>query len=119
MSPFHDEKGKYGIPCSVGEYDMKMKKISTDELRQKEIINLFDGARLGYACEFEFDISDGHICALIVPKSTGFLGLGRECSIVIPWCRIECVGEDTILVKLSPEECVPPCDRDPKRRGKV
>ena len=93
-----------------------MQKISTDDLRQKEIINLCDGARLGYACDFEFDISDGHICALVVPKNAGFLGLGRECDIVIPWCRIECIGEDTILVKLPKEEYQLCESKDKKRR---
>lgn len=97
--------------------EIVMRKMGTDELRQKEVINLCDGTRLGYACDFEFDASDGKICALIVPRPSGFLGFGKECDIVIPWCRIECIGEDAILVKLPREE-VDACACKDKRRKK-
>lgn len=93
-----------------------MGKIGTDEIRQKEVINLCDGSRLGYVCDFEIDISDGRICALIVPTQSGFLGLGKCADIVIPWCRIECIGEDAILVKLNKEELDGYAVREKKRR---
>ena len=51
-----------------------MQKSSTAELRKKEIINLCDGCRLGYACDFEFDICDGKILAIIIGGSGGFFG---------------------------------------------
>ena len=96
-----------------------MNRMSTDVLREKEILNLCDGARLGYACDFEFDVTDGRISALIVPRSSGLLGLSRECDLVIPWCRIECVGEDAILVRLPREELSAiECKGQGKRKGK-
>ena len=49
--------------------------ISTEELRKKEIINLCDGARLGYACDFEFNKCTAQIVGLIVEEGGGFLGL--------------------------------------------
>ena len=45
-----------------------MERFSTCELREKEVINLCDGARLGTPCDFEFDVCDGKITALIVPQ---------------------------------------------------
>ena len=107
---------RFGITHGGG---IRMGKMGTDELRQKEIINLCDGTRLGYACDFEIDACDGRICALIVPKCSGFMGLGRNMDIVIPWCRIECIGEDAILVKL-PEEEFKSCECEQKhhRGGK-
>ena len=45
-----------------------MERFSTCELREKEVINLCDGARLGTPCDFEFDVCDGKITALIVPS---------------------------------------------------
>ena len=81
-----------------------MNRMSTDALREKEILNLCDGTRLGYACDFELDVSEGRISALIVPRSSGLFGLLKECDLVIPWDRIECVGEDAILVRLPKEE---------------
>ncbi len=81
-----------------------MKRCSTANLRHLEIINLCDGARLGYACDFEFDKEDARILALVVPGSSGFLGLNREENLIIPWHLIECIGEDTILVKLTQQD---------------
>jgi len=84
-------------------------------IREKEVINLCDGARLGCPNDFEFNLCDGRITALILTRSGGFLGLGRGHDLIIPWNRIERIGEDAILVRLSVEECCLP-DRDKKRR---
>ena len=75
-------------------------------LRKKEIINLCDGARLGFATDFEFDPKCATILSLMVPRpSGGFLGLGKQEYLFIPWHKIECFGEDTILVRLTREDC--------------
>ena len=92
-----------------------MERFSTCELREKEVINLCDGARLGTPCDFEFDVCDGKITALIVPRPSGFLGLSHNKDLVIPWNRIECIGEDAILVKLTPQECARP-ENDKKKK---
>ena len=92
-----------------------MNVISTEELRKKEIINLCDGARLGYACDFEFDKCSSQIVSLIVEKSGGFLGLCPGDCAYIPWCKIECIGEDTILVRLSANEFQACCVRKKKK----
>ena len=78
--------------------------ITTSELRKKEIINLCNGARLGFACDFEFNKCNAQITGLILEQNNGFLGLGCGEIIVIPWCKIQCIGEDTILVNYSPQE---------------
>ena len=91
-----------------------MKSTTTMELREKEVINLCDGARLGHPCDFQFDICDGKILALIIPGEKGLWGGCKTQDIVIPWCKIECFGEDTILVKLESNECC----RTPEKRRK-
>ena len=94
-----------------------MKRCSTADLRRLEIINLCDGTRLGYASDFEFDREDARILALVVRGCDGLFGIGREDDIVIPWHKIECFGEDTILVRLSSADlscCL--CPR-PKKKG--
>ena len=94
-----------------------MKRLSTADLRRLEIVNLCDGSRLGYASDFEFDCEDAKILALVIAGSDGLFGMGREDDIIIPWHKIECFGEDTILVRLSPADlscCL--CPR-PKRKG--
>lgn len=78
-----------------------MKRFSTSDLRCLEIVNLCDGARLGYATDFEFDCEDARVLALVIKGSSGLFGFGGEDDLVIPWHFIECIGEDTILVRLS------------------
>ena len=94
-----------------------MERFSTCELRDKEVINLCDGSRLGCPTDFEFCASDGKITAIIIEGHGGFLGFGRCNNIIIPWNKIECVGEDAILVRLSPGECCISDDDRKKKRG--
>ncbi len=92
----------------------------TADLRDKEVINICDGKRLGYAIDVEFDLCEGRICALIVPGECNMLGFGRGDDIVIPWDKIERIGEDTILVRVSElifrDGCCPD-ERKKKKRG--
>ena len=81
-----------------------MKRCSTAELRHLEIVNLCDGTRLGFANDFEFDKEDARILSLIIAGSCGFFGWGKEEDLIIPWHKIECIGEDTILVKLTQQD---------------
>ena len=92
-----------------------MSIISTSDLRKKEIINMCDGARLGCASDFEFETCTAVITGLILKNNSGFLGLGSMDKVVIPWCKIECIGEDTILVRFSSDELEKLC----KKRKKI
>lgn len=77
--------------------------ITSIELRQRDVINLCDGARIGCITDIEFDSCTGQISALIL-SSGGLFSFLRECRIALPWNRIECIGEDAILVKISNSE---------------
>ncbi len=83
-----------------------MKTYSTSELRRLQVINVCDGACLGYASDFEFeeDCSCARVTALIIAGSCGFFGIGGEEDLVIPWCHVKCIGEDTVLVELGNKE---------------
>lgn len=76
---------------------------STADIREKEVINLCDGSRLGYICDFEVCICDAKITSVIIAGNGGFLGMCKKDDIIIPWDKIQCIGEDTILVNLPPE----------------
>lgn len=94
-----------------------MKRCSTSDLRRLEIINLCDGSRLGYASDFEFDKESERVLAIVIRGSSGFCGFGRGEDLIIPWHLIECIGEDTILVKLTQTDlscCL--CSEKRKRR---
>ena len=91
-----------------------MRTITTTELFCMEVINLCDGAKLGYPNALELCTEDGKITALILPREHGLFSLGKGESYRIPWCRIECLGEDAILVKLTAAElssCLVRCGR--------
>ena len=69
------------------------------ELRDKEVIHVCEGARLGYVNDLVVDICCGRVTALIVPGPCRFLGLfGREDDYVIPWLCIKRIEDDLILV---------------------
>ncbi len=95
-----------------------MRVLSTKELREREVINVCTGEKLGYVCELEIDVDCGKVLSVTVPKSTGILGFGKREEYVIPWCRIECIGEDTILLKVTERElCEFLSERSGKKRG--
>ena len=81
-----------------------MREITTTDLFCMEVINLCDGGKLGYPSALEFCAEDGKVTAILIPRDCGFLGLGKAERYRIPWCRIECIGEDTVLVKLTTTE---------------
>lgn len=69
------------------------------EMRNREVISLKDGARLGAVCDVEIDTCSGQLASIIIygkPKLFGLLG--REPDLVIPWEEIEVFGDETILV---------------------
>ena len=83
------------------------------ELRNKEVIDLRTGARLGYVCDAEYDPAEGRLLALIVPGQGRAGGLlGREDDYVIPGGKISRLGGDIILVDMESD---PPRRRREKR----
>ncbi|HHY90265.1 MAG TPA: YlmC/YmxH family sporulation protein [Clostridiales bacterium] len=76
--------------------------VSTADLREREIINIVDGRRLGFVADIEINLEKGKIEALIVPGQGRFLGLfGKESDYIITWDQIRKIGEDVILVELK------------------
>ena len=70
------------------------------ELRNKEVINIYDGCRMGYVCDVEFDLESGNIKNLIIPYKTGFLSFfGKHGEHIIPWEKIKKIGDDIIFVE--------------------
>ena len=81
-----------------------MQRYSTLELREKEVINVCDGSKLGHPTDFEFNVYEGVITAIVIPRAGGLFGMFRGEDIVIPWDRIERIGTDAILVRMSDSE---------------
>ncbi len=75
-----------------------MVKISDFQI--KDVVNVFDGKRLGNIGDIDINLNTGKIDAVVVSASGKILGFfGREDGIVIPWKNIVKIGEDVILVR--------------------
>lgn len=71
-------------------------------MRNKEVINIKDGTRIGCVDDIEVDTSCAKLVSIIVFGRLKLFGLlGREDDIIIKWCDIEVIGEDTILVSYN------------------
>ena len=75
------------------------------ELRDKEVINICSGRRLGCVADVEINIHCGEVEAIVIPgpgKLGGFLG--TDCEYVIPCGCIRKIGPDIILVEIQEEK---------------
>lgn len=94
-----------------------MGSCNSEDFRDKEVISVCDGRRLGFVAEIEFDVCDGRIVAIVVQGEGGLFGPRRGSEVTVPWDCIQKIGEDIILVDgvpLPPEKVC----RD-RRHGKL
>ncbi len=80
------------------------------ELREKEVINICDGERLGCVEDMIFDLCKGCISHIIVPGPCRFFGFfGKEEEFVIDLRSIRQIGADVILVEVNLENVRKKC----------
>lgn len=78
------------------------------DLAGKEIINLYDGAKLGLVGDADLDIAlNGSVESIILTSRGGFSGFWgsrgdreRE-TLVIPWQTIKKIGSEVIIIDLQ------------------
>lgn len=76
--------------------------VKSSDFRQKEVINILDGRRLGVVVDLAFNQEEGRIEAITVPGPAKFLNFFRgDHDYVIPWDKIRKIGDDVILVELD------------------
>lgn len=69
------------------------------DLRQKEVINIRDGARLGYVSDCIMCHEKGQIKHIIIPGPAKIFGMfGREQEYKVDWEHVKQVGNDLILI---------------------
>jgi len=76
--------------------------LKVSELRNREVINVADGRKLGTICDLDIDLENGRVAAIVVPgggRLYSLFGGGRD--YVISWEDIVKIGVDTILVEIS------------------
>ena len=102
----HPNDGRPSTIYQVSQYSIGGQEgISMDrfcDIRDKKVINIFDGRCIGHVFDLVIDCVTGTICAIIVPGCgrlrSYFLG-GED--IIIPWNKVIKIGEDVILVELD------------------
>jgi YlmC/YmxH family sporulation protein len=73
---------------------------NANELRNKEVINIKTGARLGFPSDIEIDLESGNLVSIIVPGNYKIMGLfGKEADMVIKWENIKTIGDDLIIIE--------------------
>ena len=74
------------------------------ELKQKDVINICDGRRLGKPYDL---VLNDHACieALLVPSPGGIMTIfkGDREGMAINWALVRRIGDDVILVELDTE----------------
>lgn len=76
--------------------------LNTEDIRNKEVINIYDGKSLGFVYDIEINLKEGKIEGIVLPGERGFFNIfGRESEdFVIKWKNVKTVGEDVILVNV-------------------
>lgn len=76
------------------------------EFAGKEIINIFDGARLGTVSESDLiiDADTGSVESIVLPSRSPFFSLkNKHNPLVIPWQAVRKIGSQIIVVDLELE----------------
>lgn len=77
--------------------------LSTDKLKNKEVINIYDGRSMGFVSDIEVNIEKGTIEGIVIPTERGifsFLNKGEN-DLLINWEKVRTVGDDVILVDMQ------------------
>ena len=74
--------------------------LNTEEIRNKEVINIYDGKSMGFVCDIEINLKDGRIDGIVLPGDKSFMKIfGRDTNdYIVKWKYVKTVGEDVILV---------------------
>ncbi|MBP3349001.1 MAG: YlmC/YmxH family sporulation protein [Clostridia bacterium] len=74
--------------------------MKASELKQKEVINIKTGKRLGTIMDYDIDLRSGRITGVALPSSTKFSILSKpENDVFVPWEQIKKIGDDVILIE--------------------
>ena len=76
-----------------------MRICSFTDIKNKEVINVCDGCRLGFVCDAEIDLESGRIISLLLPPQGKLFSFSKCDPIMVLWCDIERIGDDVILIK--------------------
>lgn len=72
------------------------------DLRHKEVISSCDGRRVGFVDDVIIDTKTARIVSIVIFGRSGFLGIFGRCEdYIIPWEKIDLIGQDTIIISCT------------------
>lgn len=72
------------------------------DIRHKEVISACDGCRIGFVDDVIVDTKCAKIISIVIFGRNGFFGLFGRCEdYIIPWEKIDLIGEDIIIISCS------------------
>ena len=74
-------------------------EISFSDLKNKEIVNVLDGKKLGHIIDILFEGSNGSVKGIVVPGEKKLFRKNED--IFVPLQLIRKIGDDVILVRLD------------------
>ncbi len=81
------------------------------ELKQKEVVNLCDGKRLGKVCDVVFTYPEGRVQGIVAPGGRGFRW--GKADLFIDLKNVTKIGVDVVLVEIRSAP-----SKQEKKRGK-
>ncbi len=76
-------------------------EIYYNELKNKEVINLVDGSKMGHIVDMVIDSNFGKILGLVVPGEKKIFK--KTDDLIIPLEKVRRIGDDVILVRVDLE----------------
>lgn len=73
-------------------------EISFLDLKEKEVVNVYTGAKLGHVIDVVFSVKTGEVLGLVVPGDRKLFRKSDD--VFIPLSNLKRIGEDVILVGL-------------------
>ena len=74
--------------------------LSTQDIKNKEVINIYDGRSLGFVGDLDVDPEKGILLGLVISPPRGFFQFfARETEYMVSWKEVRRIGDDVILVE--------------------
>lgn len=79
-----------------------MGMLKASELRDKDVIDINTGEKLGNIVDIEINLEEGRVEGIVIPKETSLFRLfNKDTEFYLPWESIKKIGTDVILVNFK------------------
>lgn len=76
--------------------------VKLSEMKQKEVINIGNGSRIGIIYDFKIDLDNGIVTGIVIPGPGKIFGVfGKDNDLVVDWEDIVRIGQDIILIDID------------------